>query len=156
MRRIPGQGKRNGLSACYGEFTDDGEVPNMDGNRGLKLERIRTSDRAYRSIVSGYPRHDVAVIEPDRQIHPHRYRASQAANDSNDVGSLRAPCNRHEVGHHDRSTFSYEFVLQNQSGAAIAAPDTLHCRVGCDLPMSICWTPEQSSEAGTRIESWDA
>src|SRR5215469_9370765 len=156
MRRIPGQCKRNGLSAGYGEFTDGGEVPNMHGNRGLKLERIRASDRAYRAIVSGYPRHDVAIIEPDGQIQPHRDRASQATNDSNDVGSLRAPCNRHEVGHHHRSTFSYEFVFQNQRGAAIAAPDTLHCRVGRNLPMSICGTPEQRSEAGTRIESWDA
>lgn len=128
----------------------------MHGNRGLKLKRIGTCDCAYRVIVSRYPGHDMAVIEPDVQIHPHRHRASQAANDSHDVGTLSPPRNRHEVGHHDRPTLRYEFVFQNQRGAAIAAADTPHRRVGCDLPMSICGAPEQGCEAGTRIESWYA
>lgn len=156
MRWIPSQCKRNSLSASYREFTDRGEVPKMHGNRGLKLKRIRTSDRAYRVIVSRYPRHDMAVIEPDGQIHPHRHRASQNANDSNDVGTLSTPRNRHKVDHLDRSTLRYELAFENQRSAAIVAADTLHRRVGRDLPMSICGAAEQSSETGTGIKSWYA
>src|SRR4051812_20758535 len=81
VRRKPGKDERQPIAGLNSEFGDGGEILPMRLDRCAQNQCIWTGDRDESSMLLPHPRHNVAVVETDRQLHPHSHTSGDAFDD---------------------------------------------------------------------------
>ena len=123
----------------------------MRGHARAQFERVGSGDREHAAVRLAHPRHDVAIVEPDHQLHPQGDLAAKAFDVAHDVTpALRE---RHAVDDADAAAAGLEVGLQDERVRAVAPLGALHRRLGSDLPASVLGATQQCREAGGRVEA---
>src|SRR5215217_8339939 len=93
----------------------------------------------------------MAVIEPQTQVHSHRYAPAHTFNEADQVHGL--PTDRHEVDEPYGSLIGIEFRFQHHGVAAVPPARCADWAGRSDQPTSVFFGAKQGSEDCARVES---
>src|SRR4029453_2899075 len=150
MRLPPHEHKGHLKSLAGAEFGDSRRILSTKLDRRAKPNRVGTSHGHQICIDPTYPRHDVAVVEPQPQVHAHRYAAADPFDDADHVHGLTA--DRHEVDESYGSLIGVEFGLQHHGVAAVPAARRADWAGWRDQPPTVFFGAKQSSEETPGVE----
>ena len=98
-----------------------------------------------------HPGDDRAVVEADRELHPHLHASTNAFHDPNEVGSRLS--RGHEVDDSYEAGVRLEIALEDEGVAAVSAAGRAEVALGLDRPVPVFALPEQRSEDRARVEA---
>ncbi len=115
-------------------------------------EPVRAADQLQRAVIlPAGPGHDVAIFEPDHQLHRHPHPAATSDHQAHQ-GRVAVPW-RHEVDDRDRALCGFDVGLQDQRALAVASRRAGDRGGRGDAPTAVLGTAEQGGEAGAGVEA---
>ena len=150
MRFGVGQDEWDSLSRFDIEIGHRGEILATQWYRGAQPGRVGAGDRDQIVVVPAHPRHDMAVVEAQSQVHVHRHRPGDTFDDAHDVGL--GASGWHEVDEAHRAFIGVPLGFEDQRVAPVAAARRAPTLGGRDLPASCFAVPEQRGETGRGVE----
>ena len=154
VRRVPREREGHALALLDRELGDRPHVLAAGVRRGAKAERIRPRDRLPRVVDASNPRDDVAVVEADHELRPHRHLPPHSLDDSNHVGRLAA--RRHEVDDGRRAGVGLEDSFEDEGAVAVGPPAGADVPGGGEQPAAVVGSAQQGGEAGAGVEAGEA
>ena len=151
VRRKPGQHKRDAVAFRDGEIRHRGQIFAARFNRRAQDQGIGPGDRFEPAVAFAHPGNDVAVIEPDDQLHLHPHAAAQAFDDADDVRIFSA--RRHEIDQPHRAFGRFDFRFEDQRVTPITAARRGDFSLREKSPSPIFPVAQERGEAGARIEA---
>ncbi len=151
VRRKPGQHERETIAFRDGEIRHRGQILTPRFNRRAQDQGIGSCDRLEAAVAFAHPGNDVAVIEPDDQLHLHSHAAAQTLDDPNDVRIF--PARRHEVDQPHRALGRFDFRLEDQGVPSITAARRGDFSFRKKSPSPIFSVAQERGEAGARVKA---
>ena len=150
MRRVPREGEGNSLPAPDRELRDGRKALATRLDRCVQHQRVRAGDGDEGTIDVAHPRDDVAVVESNCEVHPHRDVAADPFDDPDDVDRLVA--DGHEVDDLYRALGRVELGLEHERAIAVSTTRGAASGGRRDLPASVVLVSQQRGETGAAIE----
>ncbi len=122
----------------------------LDGR--VQLDGVRPGDGVESVVAPPHPRHALAVVKAQDQLHVHLHMAGLAAHDAHDIHPLVVVAERHEVLHQHRSRAGFETGFQHCGVGHVAARRGADLAVRRNEPASMALVAQQRGKARGRIE----
>ncbi|GJE46333.1 hypothetical protein AEGHOMDF_5536 [Methylobacterium soli] len=144
------QGEGHGLASPHREFRDRGLVRAPHGRLSSEHHLVGPGDGAQVApLVAGNPGDGRAVVEAQRQIHPH---GDPPVHTLDEADQVRAVADRHVVGDQDFALPGRVAGLEDEGAVAVASAGLDVLRHGRETPEAVLWRAEQRGEAGGGVE----
>src|SRR5829696_2865873 len=150
MRVPPHQHKGHMESLTNAEVGDGRRILPTKLDRRTKPHRIGTRHSDEICLDPTYPRHDVAVVETQTQVHAHRYAPAHTFDDADHVHCFTA--DRHEVDEPYGSLIGVEFRFQHHRVAPVPAARRADWTGRSNQPASVFLSAKQRSEDGAGVK----
>src|SRR6266702_1113363 len=151
MRGAVGQHERHGLAGTHFEFGNRREILAAGLGRRPQHRHVLAGDRQQRSVLAAaHPGNVYAEAKADHELHPHLDLATDAADQSHDIGRLAA--RRHEVDQRDGAGLCLKARFEDEGIAEIAARRTGDVLGGRNQPAAVLARAEDGGKAGVGIE----
>ncbi len=150
VRRIPSEAEGNSLPAPDRELGDGRVAYATRLDRCAQHERVRAGHGDQGTIDVTHPGDDLAVVESDREVHPHGDVAADPFDDADDVHGLVA--DRHEVDDPYRALGCVELGLEHERVIAVSPTRGAATGSRCDLPASVVLVSQERGEARAAVE----
>lgn len=148
------QYERDTLPGVHRELGDGGQVLAAQLHGGVQPEGVRPGGRSQVRPAAPDPGHQVAVVEPQPQVHAHGHAARQALDDAHHV--RRVAAQRHAVHHSHLALVGVPVALQDQGVVAVAAVGGRAAGRGSQQPPSGLLVVQEGGEAGGGVEAGQA
>jgi hypothetical protein len=137
------------------ELRNSGEVFSAMLHRSLQHQLVGAGNGTQSTVrQTGNPWNDLAVTEPDPQLHSHRNRSLDASYNPKYIACSAATL--HAVNQRDSAVRRFEICFENESAFAITALYTNVIRLWRNQPSSISGVAQQCGETGRRIEAGES